>query len=151
MARIPATLATASIPLGNTFHFCDHFIDLIYPLCLFIGGRSNFFYKGLNLPELSYTSLNVELDFSTSSAPEMTRRLESQNRLFARDCVGWEYYDGNLPLFLPDKPLTPENMEASSQLIMGRFYRFWYMFLIGMSILIFQAMLFPLFNIRSIW
>ena len=45
---------------------------------------------------------------------ELTRRLRQQNRIFPQDLVGWEYYDGNFPLFVPDAPLTPEEMQPSS-------------------------------------
>ena len=82
---------------------------------------------------------------------EMTKRLESQNRIFSRDCVGWEYYDGNFPLFEPDPPMTPEAMQGSLRKIMGRFYRFRYMFLISLNILIFPTMLFSLYNIKFGW
>ena len=55
---------------------------------------------------------------------ELTERLAARNRIFPLDCVGWEYYDGNFPLFLPDEPLTPKEMQSSIHKIMGRFYRF---------------------------
>lgn len=82
---------------------------------------------------------------------EMTARLAAQNRVFPRDSIGWEYYDGNFPLFWPDKPLTPEDMQASLHKIMGRFYRFRYFFVIGLNILIFPAMIFSLGNITFGW
>jgi radical SAM superfamily enzyme YgiQ (UPF0313 family) len=70
---------------------------------------------------------------------ELTRRLKEQNRIFPKDLVGWEYYDGNFPLFIPDAPMTPEEMLASSHRIMGRFYRFKHMFHIGFHILWFPS------------
>ncbi|MFH1024263.1 MAG: radical SAM protein [Planctomycetota bacterium] len=82
---------------------------------------------------------------------EMTERLARENRIFPRDEIGWEYYDGNFPLFVPDAPLRPEDMQASSHLIMGRFYRFKYMFAIGIRVLVFPAILFSLHNIKSGW
>jgi hypothetical protein len=82
---------------------------------------------------------------------EMTRRLAEQNRIFPRDCVGWEYYDGNFPLFQPDEPLTPEKMQDGIRQITGRFYRFRHVFLIAANILLFPAMVFSLCNIKWGW
>ncbi|MBI3985307.1 MAG: B12-binding domain-containing radical SAM protein [Lentisphaerae bacterium] len=82
---------------------------------------------------------------------ELTARLARQNRIFPRDQIGWEYYDGNFPLFVPDPPLTPEQMQAASRKIMGRFYRFRYMFAVGLHILVFPSILFSLHNLRAGW
>ena len=82
---------------------------------------------------------------------ELTRRLEDAGRLFPRDCIGWEYYDGNFPLFEPDDPLTTQDMQAGIGRIMGRFYRFRYMFAIAGNVLVFPAMIFSLWNIRFGW
>lgn len=82
---------------------------------------------------------------------EMTARLAAQNRIFPKDSIGWEYYDGNFPLFWPDEPLTPEDMPVALRRIMGRFYRFRYMFSIGFNVLIFPAMIFSLGNITFGW
>ncbi len=82
---------------------------------------------------------------------ELTRRLTEQNRIFPRDVVGWEYYDGNFPLFEPDAPLTAKEMHAAIRRIMGRFYRFRYMFVVALNILIFPAMVVPVFNLGGGW
>jgi radical SAM superfamily enzyme YgiQ (UPF0313 family) len=82
---------------------------------------------------------------------ELTRRLKEQNRIFPKDLVGWEYYDGNFPLFIPDAPMTPEEMQASSHRIMGRFYRFKHMFHIGLHILWFPVLFFYLPNLKRGW
>jgi len=82
---------------------------------------------------------------------ELTRRLREQNRIYPKDYLGWEYYDGNFPLFVPDKPMTPEEMHASIRLIMGRFYRFKDMFHIGLNILSFPILFFYLYNIKKGW
>ncbi len=82
---------------------------------------------------------------------ELTRRLKEQNRIFPKDLVGWEYYDGNFPLFVPDAPMTPEEMQASSHRIMGRFYRFKHMFHIGFHILWFPILVFYLPNLKRGW
>lgn len=81
----------------------------------------------------------------------MTQRLAQQHRIFSSDVVGWEYYDGNFPLFTPDEPLTPEEMQASIRDLMGRFYRFKHMFSIGLNIMVFPAMVFFLHNLKSGW
>ncbi len=81
---------------------------------------------------------------------ELTRRLQQQNRIFPQDLIGWEYYDGNFPLFIPDPPLVPEDMQASIAAIMGRVYRFKCMFHIGLHTLWFPAFfLFP--NFKAAW
>jgi radical SAM superfamily enzyme YgiQ (UPF0313 family) len=82
---------------------------------------------------------------------ELTRRLKQQNRIFPKDLVGWEYYDGNFPLFIPDAPMTPEEMQVSSHRIMGRFYRFKHMFHIGLHILWFPVFFFYLPNLKRGW
>ena len=82
---------------------------------------------------------------------EMTARLAARDRIFSTDCVGWEYYDGNFPLFKPDEPLTPEDMQFAIRRIMGRFYRFRSTFNIVRNVLIFPAMIFSLFNIKFGW
>ncbi len=81
----------------------------------------------------------------------LTERLAADHRIFPRDEIGWEYYDGNFPLFLPDPPLTPESMHAAIRKIMGRFYRFRDMFAIGRNVLVFPALVFSLWNIRFGW
>lgn len=82
---------------------------------------------------------------------EMTDRLAASGRIFSRDCVGWEYYDGNFPLFQPDEPLTPEDLQWALRKIMGRFYRFRDMFVVARNVLIFPAMIFSLWNIKLGW
>ncbi len=81
----------------------------------------------------------------------LTRRLSEQHRIFAKDIIGWEYYDGNFPLFQPDDPITPEQLHAALCKIMGRFYRFRYMFIIGLNVLIFPSMIFSVFRLRVGW
>ncbi|MDD5724176.1 MAG: radical SAM protein [Syntrophales bacterium] len=82
---------------------------------------------------------------------ELTRRLDAQHRIFSEDVIGLEYYDGNFPLFQPDEPLTPEDMHSALRKIMGRFYRFRYMFAIGLNILIFPSMIFSVFKLKLGW
>jgi radical SAM superfamily enzyme YgiQ (UPF0313 family) len=82
---------------------------------------------------------------------QLTQRLKQENRMFSRESLGWEYYDGNFPLFVPDEPMTPEEMQHSIQSIMGRFYRFQHMFRVGLNILSFPVVLFYLHDIRRGW
>jgi radical SAM superfamily enzyme YgiQ (UPF0313 family) len=82
---------------------------------------------------------------------ELRQRLARQNRIYPSQDVGWEYYDGNFPLFEPDEPMTAEEMQFSIRKIMGRFYQFRYMFMIGLHIFSFPAIIFFLHNIRLGW
>ena len=82
---------------------------------------------------------------------KLTQRLKQENRLFPRESLGWEYYDGNFPLFLPDEPMTPEEMQQSIQVIMRKFYRFRHMFQVGLNILSFPVVFLYLHNIRRGW
>lgn len=82
---------------------------------------------------------------------ELRHRLALQNRIYPIQDVGWEYYDGNFPLFEPDAPMTAEEMQLSIRKIMGRFYQFRYMFMIGLHIFSFPALVFFLHNLRSGW
>ena len=82
---------------------------------------------------------------------ELRHRLAAQNRIYPLKDIGWEYYDGNFPLFEPDLPMTAEDMQVSIRKIMGRFYQFKYIFMLGLHVFSFPAMVFFLLNIRSGW
>ena len=82
---------------------------------------------------------------------ELRHRLEKQNRIYSQQSIGWEYYDGNFPLFEPDEPLSAEELHVAAREIMGRFYQFKYIFLIAVNVLSFPALVFFLHNIRSGW
>lgn len=81
----------------------------------------------------------------------LRQRLKKQNRVYSTEHVGWEYYDGNFPLFEPDDPLTAEEMQTSIRKIMGRFYRFSHFLMVGLNILSFPALLLHLHNLRAGW
>ncbi len=53
---------------------------------------------------------------------ELTARLKQADRVYSTQTVGLEYYDGNFPVFQPDEPMTPEQMQAAVHKIMRRFY-----------------------------
>ena len=82
---------------------------------------------------------------------ELTERLENEGRIFDRDLVGWEYYDGNFPLFMPDPPLTPAQMQWAIHKIMSRFYRLKYMLLTGLNVLWFPSIILWFHRLRGGW
>jgi len=82
---------------------------------------------------------------------QLRERLKRQNRIYPLDEVGWEYYDGNFPIFEPDAPLSAEEMQLSARKIMASFYQFQYFFKIGLNILLFPGLIFFLTNIKLGW
>jgi radical SAM superfamily enzyme YgiQ (UPF0313 family) len=82
---------------------------------------------------------------------KLWRRLQEQNRIYPLADIGWEYYDGNFPVFEPDEPLTAKQIHRCAKKIMGRFYQFKYMFLVVLNILSFPTLIFFLHNIRLGW
>jgi len=82
---------------------------------------------------------------------ELRHRLEKQNRIYPLQHVGWEYYDGNFPLFEPDEPLSSEEIHSSAKGIMGKFYQLKYLFLVAVNILSFPTLIFFFHNIRLGW
>ncbi len=82
---------------------------------------------------------------------ELRRRLQEQRRIYLNEDVGWEYYDGNFPVFNPDEPMTAEEIQNSIRKIMGKFYQFKYMFMLGYHLCSFPTLLFFLHNIKSGW
>lgn len=81
----------------------------------------------------------------------LRERLKRQNRIYPLNEVGWEYYDGNFPIFVPDAPLTAEVMQDSARAVMTSFYQFPYFFKIGLNILLFPGLIFFLTNIKLGW
>jgi radical SAM superfamily enzyme YgiQ (UPF0313 family) len=82
---------------------------------------------------------------------ELRHRLEKQNRIYPLADIGWEYYDGNFPLFESDDPLSSEEIQSSARRIMGKFYQLKYMFLVAVHIFSFPALIFFFHNIKSGW
>jgi radical SAM superfamily enzyme YgiQ (UPF0313 family) len=82
---------------------------------------------------------------------ELRRRLERDNRIYPREALGWEYYDGSFPLFEPDAPMNSEEMQRCGRRIMGHFYRFYYMFLVALKILSFPSVILFLHDLRQGW
>jgi radical SAM superfamily enzyme YgiQ (UPF0313 family) len=53
---------------------------------------------------------------------ELRKRLEKEGRIYPQEHIGWEYYDGQFPLFEPDDNTTPEALQEAAKSIMGRIY-----------------------------
>jgi len=81
----------------------------------------------------------------------LRKRLEAQGRVYPLEDVGWQYYDGNFPLFEPDDPMTAEDLQRAGKRIMSRFYRFRYALLVVASILSFPALVFSLHRLKAGW
>ena len=75
-------------------------------------------------------------------------RLEKAGRVLPSSEIGWEYYDGNFPVIVPDPPLTPEQMHESIQVLMGGFYGFRRMLGVLLHTLSFPFAMLPLTNLR---
>ncbi len=82
---------------------------------------------------------------------ELRRRLEQQGRVYPLSDVGWEYYDGNFPLFEPDNLATAREIQNGGKRIMSRVYDVRYALLVVASILSFPAIAISLHNIRKGW
>ncbi|HNW92868.1 MAG TPA: radical SAM protein, partial [bacterium] len=81
----------------------------------------------------------------------LRRRLMREQRIYPREIIGWEYYDGNFPLFEPDPPLTADTQQQAMRAIMGGFYHFSHMMWVGVRTLTFPLYFIPLFNFRAHW
>jgi radical SAM superfamily enzyme YgiQ (UPF0313 family) len=53
---------------------------------------------------------------------ELRKRLEKEGRIYSLEHIGWEYYDGQFPLFEPDDNTTPEELQKAAKLIMSKIY-----------------------------
>jgi len=82
---------------------------------------------------------------------ELRRRLQHDHRVYAKEDIGWEYYDGNFPTFEPDAQISPQELQRAIHQIMSKFYEFKYMFMIGLQAFSFTSLIFFLHNIRSGW
>ena len=82
---------------------------------------------------------------------ELTARLRRAGRIFPTDTVGLEYYDGNFPLFQPDDPLTPEDMQRAAQKIMRGFYGPRHLLAVATHVIAFPGVALWLHNIGAGW
>jgi len=55
---------------------------------------------------------------------DLRDRLDKENRLYPINTIGWEYYDGQFPLFKPDDNISPEELHDAVKTMMNRFYHF---------------------------
>jgi radical SAM superfamily enzyme YgiQ (UPF0313 family) len=78
-------------------------------------------------------------------------RLEQDGRVLPNSEIGWEYYDGNFPIIVPDPPLTPEGMHRAMLSLMGGFYRLRRMSGVMLHTLRFPVAMMPLVDLRSRW
>ncbi len=75
---------------------------------------------------------------------ELRARLKEEGRLFPVDTIGWEYYDGQYPLFDPGIGVTPIELQQAVGRIMKRFYGISYFFRIIKNIILdFPVIVFP--------
>ncbi|MFA4871999.1 MAG: radical SAM protein [Patescibacteria group bacterium] len=75
---------------------------------------------------------------------ELRTRLEKEGRIFPLADIGWQYYDGQFPLFMPDDGVTPEEMQNAVTKIMSNFYRFHHLLAIMIHIVVhFPIFVFP--------
>ena len=78
-------------------------------------------------------------------------RLEKEGRVLPNSEIGWEYYDGNFPIIVPDPPLTPEDMQKPLISLMSGFYRLKRLFGVMLHTLRFPLAMLPLINLRDRW
>lgn len=76
-------------------------------------------------------------------------RLEQAGRVLSNDEIGWEYYDGNFPLIVPDKPLTPASIHHSILQLMSGFYGFNRLLGVMGNALRFPFAMMPMVDIRN--
>lgn len=82
---------------------------------------------------------------------ELRKRLEKDKRIYSKEDIGWDYYDGNFPTFEPDRQISAQELQRSIRKIMGRFYGFKYIFMIGVQAISFTSLVFFLHNIKAGW
>ena len=82
---------------------------------------------------------------------ELTARLQKARRVYPTQYVGLEYYDGNFPLFQPDHPMSPEDMQASVQRIMRGFYGPRHLLAVLINILCFPSLVFWFHRLNAAW
>jgi len=122
-------LSKDMVAWSHAFHDYGFFIHAMmifgYPLraehrtTLSVSDRLRRFRKFIRDAKIDTAQILLAIPFAGTA---LRSRLERENRLFPISRIGWEYYDGQFPLFEPDDDSTPEeNMEAISA-IMGRFY-----------------------------
>ena len=82
---------------------------------------------------------------------ELRKRLAKEKRIYSKEDIGWEYYDGNFPIFEPDQQFSAQQLQQSTRKIMSRFYEFKYVFMIVAQVFSFTSLVFFLHNIKAGW
>ena len=146
------------LSLTRTFHKTGFFVHGMFIFCYPLKENSGFkmsgneragYYKDF-IRKAKIDTVQILLPVPIPGT-ELRDRLQRQKRIYPREDIGWEYYDGNFPLFEPDEPLNSEEIQQISKRMMGRFYQFAYMFLVPVNILSFTGILFFFHNIRLGW
>jgi radical SAM superfamily enzyme YgiQ (UPF0313 family) len=150
--------AEEMLSLARTFHKFGFWVHGMFIFGYPIGNRAEFgMPAGQRVRRFRRFIKRARIDSVQILLPvplpgtQLRERLVDQNRVYAVQDVGWEFYDGNFPLFEPDPPLTAPDMQAAAKRIMGRFYRFRHVFMVGASILSFPALAFSLHRLRLGW
>lgn len=53
----------------------------------------------------------------------LRERLVNDNQIFPLEHIGWEYYDGQYPLYFQNSPFSPEKIQTAMGNLMKKFYR----------------------------
>ena len=82
---------------------------------------------------------------------QLRQRLLHQGRVYPLSVLGWQYYDSAFPLFEPDYPLSPEEMQLAIRRIMGNFYHIRYLFMFLLNLASVVGLPFYFKRIKSGW
>jgi len=144
------------LSLTRTFHKSGFFVHGMFIFCYPLKDDSGFkmsvnerakYYKDF-IRKAKIDTVQILLPVPLPGT-ELRSRLQRQKRIYPPEDIGWEYYDGSFPLFEPDEPLKSEEIQQNARKIMGRFYRFGYMFLVPFHIISFTGLVFFLHNPRA--
>ncbi|KJR44002.1 Elongator protein 3/MiaB/NifB domain protein [Candidatus Magnetoovum chiemensis] len=96
------------------------------------------FFKQANLDTLQVL-LTVPLP-----GTDLSKRLHQENRLYPLDKIGWQYYDGQFPLFLPDNGESSIELQKAVGSLMRKFYNLQSFLQVSFNILFhFPRIVFP--------
>jgi radical SAM superfamily enzyme YgiQ (UPF0313 family) len=106
-----------------------------------IEGRIKRFYQFISKAKIDTVQVLLTVPLPGT---ELSKRLRKEGRLYPLRQIGWEYYDGQFPLFEPDDGISPEELQQAVKKIMRGFYRFNHIFKIIANILFhFPRIVFP--------
>lgn len=86
-----------------------------------LGERAKFFRDFIKKAKIDTLQILLTIPLPGT---ELRERLIREQRLFPVDLLGWEYYDGQYPLFVPDDGVEPEELQKAVGELMHRFYSF---------------------------